>query len=226
MCGRFSQTTAEKEKLFKRFRITSSKAKLIPRYNIAPSQKIAVIMNESPDELSMIRWGLIPFWAKDDKMSYKMINARSETIFEKPSYRASIKKKRCLILSDGFYEWQKNKGGKQPYRICMKDEGLFAFAGVWDCWRRVDEDVLTCSIITTPANSLLKPIHERMPVILPPDREQDWLSDIPADQVRELLKPYDPVEMKAYPVSTAVNIPTHDSADLLERQDPPQTDLF
>ncbi len=130
MCGRFTQTQAEKEKILKRFRLKKIDHKLVPRYNIAPGQDVPVILNETPDELSMVRWGLIPFWAKDEKIAYKMINARAETITEKPAYRHSIKKKRCLIIADGFYEWQRKAGQKTPYRICLKDEQPFAMAGI------------------------------------------------------------------------------------------------
>ncbi len=214
MCGRFSQTAAEKNTLLKRFRVKTTPTKLKPRYNIAPSQGVDVILNTSPDEITSVRWGLIPFWAKDEKIAYKMINARAETIFEKPSFRMPIKKQRCLIIADGFYEWQRTEDGKQPYRICLKDESLFAFAGIWDAWKRGEEEVLSCSIITIAANALVAKVHDRMPVILPPDQEALWLSDASPDEIKSLLKPYPASRMKAYPISTAVNAPSNNAPEI------------
>lgn len=136
MCGRYGFTNADKEKVKKTFRLKKIDFDLVPRYNIAPGQDVTVILNEMPEELTLARWGLVPFWSKDEKSGYKMINARSETIFEKPSFREPIKKKRCLIPADLFYEWKKADDGKQPYCIRLKSKELFAFAGIWDCWKK------------------------------------------------------------------------------------------
>jgi len=216
MCGRYGQTNTDKEKIKKRFRLKEINFDLVPRYNIAPGQDVPIILNETKQELTMARWGLIPFWAKEEKIGYKMINARAETITEKPSYRSAIKKKRCLILADGFYEWKKTNGTKQPYRIYMKDEELFAFAGIWDYWAKDDKHIISCSIITTNPNKLLKPIHDRMPVILPKEKEEAWLSDISIDDAVALLKPHDDKSMCAIEISTLVNSPKNNTAEVLK----------
>ena len=188
-----------------------------PRYNVAPSQDIPAILNQYPDELSMVRWGLIPSWAKEENTKYSMINAKAETIAEKPAYRGPIRKRRCLIPADSFYEWKKTKDGpKRPFRIMLKDQSLFVFAGVWDHWERDGKEILSCSIITTEPNELMKGIHDRMPVILPKDQEEVWLKDIALDEVLGLLKPYDADAMEAYEVSTVVNSPANDHPEVLQ----------
>lgn len=212
MCGRYGHTNTDKEKIKKRFRLKEIKFDLVPRYNITPGQDVPVILNSSPDQLSMVRWGLIPFWAKEEKIGYKMINARAETITEKPSYRNSIKKKRCLILADFFFEWKKGEDGKHPYCIQMKSHDTFAFAGIWDCWK---DKVFSCSIITTAPNKKIKAIHDRMPVILPKAAEAKWLKGEDVTAVLKLLKSFDEKGMDAYEVSTLVNSPSNTSADIL-----------
>ncbi|MBZ0165757.1 MAG: SOS response-associated peptidase [Candidatus Omnitrophica bacterium] len=216
MCGRFAQTRTEKETLLKRFRLKKIVEDLVPRFNIAPGQNVPVILNENPSELTQVRWGLIPFWSKDDKIGYKMINARAETIGEKPAFRNSLKKKRCLIIADGFYEWQKRTDGKHPYRICRADGEPFAFAGIWDSWQQDDKEIRTCSIITTGPNTLMKDIHDRMPVILQEDQEEAWLSNIPVVEARQLLRPCPPDDLKAYEISKLVNSPSNNEADIIE----------
>jgi len=216
MCGRIALVKTDKEKVKKRFKLKKAPEDLKPRYNIAPSQNIPVILNESPDELNYVRWGLIPSWAKEINTKYSMINARAESITEKPAYRGPIRHKRCLIIVDAFYEWQKTNGQKQPYCIRMKDDNLFAFAGIWDHWEKDGQSLRTCSIITTAANTMMQNIHERMPVILPADREEQWLSDLKLDEALQLLKPYDPKMMKAYEISTLVNSPSNDVAEVIE----------
>jgi putative SOS response-associated peptidase YedK len=147
-------------------------ADLAPRYNIAPTQDVAVVrLNPSTEkrELSMLRWGLIPFWAEDPKVGYSTINARAETVATKPSFREAFKKRRCLVVADGFYEWQRTDGQKQPYLIHLKDNSPFAFAGLWERWRKGEQAIESCSIIVTEPNAVLEPIHDRMPVILSPE---------------------------------------------------------
>ncbi|MBN2368685.1 SOS response-associated peptidase [Candidatus Woesearchaeota archaeon] len=211
MCGRFSFSKPEKQLLLNRFGLTEIKIDLKPRYNIAPSQKVPVIFNTASDILSDAQWGLIPSWAKDDKVGYKMINARAETVAEKPAYRTPFKSKRCLIIADSFYEWNKKGGPKTPYRFMMKNEDFFSFAGIYDEWN----GITTCSIITTEPNDLMKNIHIRMPVILKKEDEKKWLSVKP-DDAKELLKPYPSGEMKMYEISELINKPENDTIDVIK----------
>ncbi len=208
MCGRFSFSKPERQLLLNRFGLKKIEIELNPRYNIAPSQKVPVIFNSSPDTLSEAQWGLIPFWAKDEKIGYKMINARAETVADKPAYRDPFRKKRCLIIADSFYEWNKKGGRKTPYRIMRKDSGFFAFAGIYDQWK----DITTCSIITTEPNELLKKIHIRMPVILNKEDEGRWLEK----PDKGLLKPYPAEGMKMYEISSLVNKPENDSEEIMK----------
>lgn len=180
-------------------------------YNIAPSQKAPVILNESPDELSFIRWGLIPHWAKAEKLNINPINAKAETITEKPMFKDLIKSKRCLVLADAFYEWKKVGGKKIPFRILLKDGEAFAFAGIWDVWESGGKQIKSCLIITTSANKLVGEIHDRMPVILPREIEKKWLGETNINNVLEVLKPYHSDEMKAYPISKLINSPANNS---------------
>jgi len=213
MCGRYGHTNQDKEKIKKRFRLKKIDLDLKSRYNITPGQDVPVILNESPQELSLARWGLVPFWAKEDKIGYRMINARAETIFEKPSYRNSIKKKRCLIPADHFFEWQKTDQGKKPHCIKMKSNEPFAFAGIWDCWR---EELISCSTITTTPNSLLKKVHDRMPVILSKEDEEIWLSAKDPEDIKKLLMPHKTSGMEAFEVSSLVNSPSNNTKDVLD----------
>jgi putative SOS response-associated peptidase YedK len=195
---------------------------LSPRYNIAPSQSIAAI-RVAPEarqrEFVRLHWGLIPPWAKDRKIGYSTINARAETVDSKPSFRSAFKKRRCLILADGFYEWQKSEDKKkQPFHIHMKDNRPFAFAGLWERWKGGGEEIESCTIIVTEGNDVMKPIHDRMPVILDPADYGLWL-DPEADnasQLRELLQPYAGDDLEADPVSTLVNSPKNDVAACVE----------
>lgn len=221
MCGRFalSARTTDIEKLMPQLKKFSSD--LLPRFNIAPSQKIAAVLNSSPNELSFLRWGLIPFWAKDLTIGNKLINARAETLLEKPSFKNALRKKRCVIPASGFYEWQKIDGTKlkQPYFIRLKNQDVFFFAGLWDVWKSpTNENIASATIITTQANDLMAPIHLRMPVILPSHFITAWLSE---DQlaVKELcdgLNPYPSDKMTAHKVSTLVNSPANDLPELIE----------
>ena len=193
---------------------------LVPRYNIAPTQPVAVITNHSPNKLDYFTWGLIPSWAKDPEIGSRLINARAETLAEKPSYRNAYRRRRCLILADGFYEWQEmpNSKGKQPVYIYIKDHQIFAFAGIWEIWNAPDaSQIYSCSIITTQPNALIQPIHNRMPVILPPEAYSHWLDPDecqPAD-LDPLLVPYPAEQMAAYPVSRQVNAPQVDTPECI-----------
>jgi putative SOS response-associated peptidase YedK len=209
MCGRFSLTTDEAI-LNERFKLAGGIEPYVARYNCAPTQKLAVITSEEPRRLSYFRWGLIPHWAKDEKIGSKMINARAESIEEKPSFRNAFRQRRCLVLADGFYEW-KNEKKKIPYRITLKDKQPFAMAGIWETWKNPEGKIINSfSIITTTANELMKNIHERMPVILPPEFEETWLKSNDPREIRELLQPFEPEKMQAYEVSKLVNSPGND----------------
>lgn len=175
MCGRFSLTTTS-EAIAQNFGL--SEIPLVePRWNIAPTQAVAtVVVSENRRQFQWMRWGLIPFWTKDKKIKSPLINARLETVTEKPSFRTAIKQRRCLILADGFYEWQKIGKHKQPYHFRLEAGQLFAFAGLWDCWRSPNaEEIISCTILTTVANEQVRSIHHRMPVIVPPDLYDLWL---------------------------------------------------
>lgn len=215
MCGRFS-ISKEKDEIEDRFEIHIDPAMFSKTYNATPSQTLPIITNTAPEQASFHKWGLIPHWAKDESNGNKLINARGETIAEKPSFRDAAEKRRCLVITDGFYEWQRSGGEKQPYRITLADESLFTFAGLWESWSAPDgRDVRTFTIITTEPNGLMKPIHKRMPVMLTPENERVWISDEPLEKVLYLLKPYDEKEMNAYPVSSRVNSPKNNDISIL-----------
>lgn len=222
MCGRYSLTQGV-EVLQLRFAFMEEGFDLKPRFNIAPSQNAPVVTVEGGGRhIRMMRWGLVPFWAKEASIGNKMINARSETVAEKPSYRKSLKQRRCLVLADGFYEWQaprEGKGRKTPHRILLKSGEPFAFAGLWDIWKNPEgEELLSFTIITTEANDLVNDIHNRMPVILAPEEEEVWLNAKPDEVERlvALLDPYPSGDMEAYAVSTAVNSPANDRPECIE----------
>jgi putative SOS response-associated peptidase YedK len=215
MCGRFS-LTADPDELRQAFPwVNLPAAGTGPRYNISPSQPVAVIANNQRDELDFFVWGLIPSWAKDPSIGDRMINARAETLAEKPSFRSAFRRRRCLIPATGFFEWQQVPGqkSKQPMHIRLQSGAPFAFAGLWESWSSPDGSlVLSCTIITTQPNELMAPIHNRMPVILPAAAYDAWLDpgEPPASTLSALLKPYPAGEMTAYPVSTLVNSPAND----------------
>ena len=189
-----------------------------PRFNIAPSQPVPVVrlapqQPQPQRELVWLRWGLIPSWAKDPAIGTRMINARAETVAEKPAYRAALRRRRCLVAADGFYEWQRTGKGKQPYFIRMRDDRPFALAGLWEAWEGPDHSSIeSCTLLTTEPNELLRPIHDRMPVILPADDYQRWLDPAAEEPERlaPLLRPYPGGEMTADPVSTFVNSPANE----------------
>ena len=219
MCGRFSQSKSA-ETIAQVFQVNNVPP-LTPRYNIAPTQQIQTILQnaeQSQREFQMLHWGLIPSWAKDPKMGARMINARAETVTEKPSFRAAFKQRRCLILADGFYEWQQQEKKKQPFYFRMNNENPFAFAGLWEHWKSGDGEVInSCTILTTEPNDLMRPVHNRMPVIIDPKDYDLWLdTEVKTPELLQpLLHPYSAEEMTAYPVSTKVNKPVNDSAELI-----------
>ncbi|WP_430489310.1 SOS response-associated peptidase [Rossellomorea marisflavi] len=216
MCGRFSLNESVHE-LQQQFEFDLS-ADLQPRFNIAPSQEVFSIISDGKKRRGgMLRWGLVPHWAKEAKIGYKMINARAEGINEKPSFREPFRKKRCLIIADGFFEWKKVDDRKQPYRFVMKDGKPFAFAGLWETWKKGDAPLHTCTIITTTPNALTEDVHDRMPVILKRTDYARWLdpSNQAVDELKSLLVPYPAEEMELYAVSELVNSPKNDVADVL-----------
>lgn len=216
MCGRYT-LIAKAEKIKERFNVDVPQ-KIEPRFNAAPTQLMPVITNTSPSGISFFYWGLIPEWAKEKSISAKLFNARSETLNEKRTFKNALKTSRCLIPADGFYEWKAlGKKTKIPYRITLKDEELFSFAGLWEEYEDDNGEMAhTFTIITTEANALVQPIHDRMPAILLPEHEQNWLNDtLSTDDLLQLLNPYDPEKMKTYSVSPRVNQVKNDSKDLI-----------
>ncbi|MDR3602541.1 MAG: SOS response-associated peptidase [Desulfosporosinus sp.] len=222
MCGRFS--IIDIEDIRERFK--TEPIDLKPNYNVAPSQDVPVILNNGSNKLAMFRWGLIPFWAKDPSIGNKLINARAETLDEKPNFKTSLQRKRCLVVADGFYEWKIEGSTKRPFRITLKNNELFGFAGLWDTWKSPIGDIInSCSIITTTPNDLMAPIHNRMPVILSRDSELVWLDQSIVDShlLKSLLVPYPADLMIAYEVSTLVNSPRNNGPECLG---PVQPKLF
>lgn len=218
MCGRFVLFSPIMT-IAKEFHVDQYSLDIKPSYNIAPSQNILIIRNEGKTIITRCRWGFLPSWAKDRSIAYKMINARSETVAEKPAFRAAFKKQRCLIAADGFYEWKKEGKAKIPFFIKLKSDKPFGFAGLFNVWTSPEgEDISTCTIITTEANTLLAKIHDRMPVILPGKNHDLWLDpDIhESKELLPLLKPYPSKELEFRQVSSLVNSPAHNSPELIE----------
>ncbi|GAB6068421.1 SOS response-associated peptidase [Methylothermus subterraneus] len=226
MCGRYT-LRASRAKLLLWFRIDRDRApeSVLGRYNIAPTQEVAAVRvaADGKRELVPLRWGLIPHWAKEAKTDYSTINARAETVAEKPAFRFAFRHRRCLIPADGFYEWQVQPGSKrkQPWYIQRRDGEVFAFAGLWERWEpragTEGEPVESCTILVTDANELLRPIHDRMPVILDPADYEVWLDPAQRDleRLKSLLKPYPAASMTAWKVSAQVNNPRHDDPSCL-----------
>lgn len=218
MCGRYSNT-AKLDAMQMRFDFDTEETDFVPRYNIAPTQYAPVLLldDNGHKKMEMMRWGLIPHWAKDASIGNRMINARGESLQEKPVFKSPFKKKRCLVLADGFYEWQKTGKTKQPMRITLKSRQLFAMAGLWERWKGPDgKEIKSFTIITTEPNALMKKIHDRMPVIIPPDLEDAWLKGEDLDQLQSMLAPYPAKELAAYEVSTIVNSPKNDMEDCIK----------
>ena len=225
MCGRSSLTKTEKE-LEKRFNATFYTDELerynpIPNFNIAPTNYCPVITIDDPSHLSIYRWGLLPFWAKTEKEASKMINLRAETIIEKASFKKMLMAKRCLVPLDGFYEWKKDGRQKIPFRIVTNDQSFFAVAGLWSVWEREGIQLETFTIITTPPNSFMAQIHDRMPAILTPENESHWLDPgLSADDLLGLLQPYPSEQMYMHRVSDLVNNVRNNSPELIEEYSP------
>lgn len=221
MCGRYT-LAVQLDLIADRFASVAEFTQLAPRFNIAPGQLAPVVFrSDEKRQLRMMKWGLVPSWAKEESIGYKMINARAETLGEKPSFRKALEQRRCIIPADGFYEWRKEPDGKTktPLRIVLKDRSLFGFAGLWERWRNPkSEDLLTFTIITTTPNSLVESVHNRMPVILSKEAENLWLGSRVRNtqSLTELLQPYPADQMEMFPVSKAVNNPRSDSPECIE----------
>ena len=220
MCGRFTLATAPE--IVAEFFDLTAVPDLSPRYNIAPTQPAPAIL-VTPEQATRIfrplRWGLIPGWAKDPAIGNRLINARAETVAEKPAFRSAFRRRRCLVVSDGFYEWKKGPGRKRPFYIRMRDDKPFAFAGLWEHWESEDgTSIESCTLLTTRPNDLLRPVHDRMPVILDRADHDLWLDPAmdKVDRLAALLSPYPAEEMKAYPVGTRVNSPAQDDPSCIE----------
>ena len=222
MCGRYSLVT-DYDTLQTRFDIKNERRlQILPRYNIAPTQEIAVITNSlQGNQLTTMKWGLIPPWATSPSLGTRMINARAETLLERRSFKSAFLHRRCLIPADGFYEWMPAAPKRIPMRITLPNTNLFAFAGLWEAWHNPTTGtwIKSCSVITTSANDLMKPIHNRMPVILKPTNEASWIDSSTEDAgtLQQLLQPYDQTEMDAYEVATLVNSPRNDTVDCIAR---------
>jgi putative SOS response-associated peptidase YedK len=211
MCGRYSLTATAAE-VVEHFQLLRP-VKFQPSYNIAPAQKILTIVELDDQSRKAVNlfWGLVPSWAKDSKNSSHLINARAETVREKPSFRSAFKQRRCLIPASGFYEWAKNADSKQAFHIHRSDQQLFAFAGLWEQWQHETETLYSCTLITTAATELMQPIHDRMPVIIPPEHYHPWLDKTAAaEQAFKLLDNQTYAQMTATPISDWVNNPRHD----------------
>ena len=221
MCGRFTQTNKPKQ-IDKEFKVnTAQDSFLKPRYNIAPTQTIPAVLETGGERIiSGLKWGLIPHWSKDDSFAAKLINARAESIAEKPSFRDAFRNRRCIIPASGFYEWdKKSSGAKQPFYFYLKEKEVFGFTGLWEEWldKASGELVETCTIITTEANRVLEPVHDRMPVILKSKDYEQWLDEKQADtnKLQNLLVPYPAKEMASHTVGKAVNSPSNNSSELI-----------
>lgn len=230
MCGRYR--LSRRKQLIEEYFDANGDAEMDwqPRYNVAPSQDVAIVRQDRSTpkrSLSLVRWGLIPYWSQDASVGYKMINARSETVTTKPAFKEAFLRRRCLVPADGFYEWQRAAKTKQPFHFGMSDDSLFAFAGLWDRWKDPNgRTVESCSILTTAPNSLLSDVHDRMPAILEAGHYDVWLDPgfRDAKSLLEMLQPFAPASMKRYPVSTRVNAVANDDsmcADAITTSDEP-----
>lgn len=229
MCGRYGFSIKDARKVYERFEIENQAVELKPHYNIAPGTMQPVVSRHSPNFLQFMFWGLIPNWAQDTSMNYKTVNARAEGIENKPAYRKPFRFQRCLVPATGFYEWDKKQKPSIPHYFQLKDESLFAFAGLYDKWKdpKDGKEIYSFTIITTEPNDVVSPIHHRMPVILQKEDEDFWLDPdvIEPERLLPLLKPYPSKEMKIDRVSTAVNNPKLDSEELIKPQEE-ETKLF
>ncbi|VXD24229.1 conserved hypothetical protein [Planktothrix serta PCC 8927] len=218
MCGRFSLTCSGTA-IAQTFNL-SSIPEFIPQYNIAPAQKISTIrynLEQQEQQFQPMRWGLIPHWSKDEKIGYKLINARVETVTEKPAFRQAIRSQRCLILADGFYEWQHQGKIKQPYYFQLKDHQLFGFAGLWERWKHPNgEDIFSCTILTQAASEIVRPVHERMPIILSTSVYSQWLDPTLKDSETILSLVEQNPDLIVYPVSANVNRTNYNQPDCIQ----------
>ncbi|WP_306373263.1 SOS response-associated peptidase [Salirhabdus sp. Marseille-P4669] len=215
VCGRYT-LLAEELDILEAFGISNPIEEYQPRYNIAPGQNIlAIVSDGQKKKADYLKWGLVPNWAKDPKIGYKMINARTESAADKPSFKRLMEQRRCLIVADSFYEWKRNGKEKQPLRISLQDRKLFAFAGLWDRWKVGDQELVTCTILTKEPNDFMSEIHNRMPVILPKDKELDWIEKEKKDpyEMRDFLLGLPDEALTAYEVSSYVNNAKNDGAD-------------
>jgi putative SOS response-associated peptidase YedK len=223
MCGRY--TLSQPGDLLKELGVPEDEqVEILPNYNVAPTQEVPIVRPgaKGDRELAIVRWGLIPFWAKDEKIGNQMINARCESVSEKPAYKNAFKKRRCVLLADGFFEWKKQGSVKQPFHFFLEDHQPFVFAGLWERWTKGAEPIESCTIITTSANDTVAEVHDRMPVILGPEARELWLDDSvqDAELLSSILRPY-AGKMSASPVSRAVNSPRNNSPEILR----PMTEL-
>lgn len=219
MCGRFT-LILEPDEIQTELDLGSMPPDLTPRYNVAPSQPVAVVIDANQRAVELFRWGLIPSWAKDATIGNRLINARAETLVEKPSFRNAFARRRCLVLADGFYEWDhsqgKTRGRATPYRFELADHRPFAFAGLWEFWKSPEgEPIRSCTLITCAANQLVGQYHDRMPVILDKAHLWDWLTETSLLALQGMLLPYPETAMRAYPVSALVNNPAIDTPDCI-----------
>ena len=225
MCGRFSLGLVYG--FSTRFGIPEDIA-IKPRYNISPFQEIPVIVNEGQNAMKWMRWGMVPSWAKGEDFGLKLINIRSETALDKSMFKRLLATKRCIIPATGFYEWQRSSTKKRPYYVHVPDSTLFSMAGIYDVWRGEGKELHTCSILTTASNDLLRPVHDRMPVILRRSMEEEWLRSGPLseDMSVSMLTPYPSLEMEMYPVSDLVNDPRADDSAMTSPVRAQQATLF
>ncbi len=225
MCGRF-QLSVKGKHISERFNVEVFDELYKPSYNCAPSQKLPIITNTEPNKLNYFSWGLIPFWAKDPKVGFRNINTRSETINKKPSFKQAFNKRRCLIPANGFYEWKKDNN-RTPYRIFLKNEKLFAMAGIWEIWKDAEgRQIDSFSIITTKANDAVRDIHHRMPVILKPENENSWLNDYDEGNLLKLLTSFSSTDMDFYSISEKVNSPKNNNPEIISPFETGQHKLF
>ncbi|GGD64913.1 SOS response-associated peptidase [Paenibacillus nasutitermitis] len=220
MCGRYTITVSIEELMLRYWSLDTEIPFHQPKYNVAPGQMVLAIVHDGQkNRLGELKWGLIPSWSDDPKMGSKLLNARSETVWEKPAFNRLIQRKRCILPADGFYEWRKDASGKQPMRIVLQDPGIFSLAALYDTWISAEGKKLsTCTVLTTDANELMQPIHHRMPVILRKKDERDWLDRTIQDRTRlnRMMAPYPPEELHAYPVTTAVGSTSYNQPDCIE----------
>lgn len=223
MCGRFSLFVPRAD-LEERFNVAIPE-QVAPRYNIAPGENVLSVRNDAPDTADELQWGLIPHWVDDPDDYSQPINARAETAAEKPFFQDAFENRRCLILADGFYEWNGDRGSKEPYRIERVDNEPFAFAGLWETWRSNGDLIRSCTILTTASNETIAPIHDRMPVMLEPGEEVQWLEADDEMQLATLLDSYPADKITAFQISKAINNPDNDRPDVIEPVDDPQSGL-